>query len=136
MLLGTASDGPGVRLHLPLLSSSPLAGGSWRLLVCLGVTPGTSDGGRGSHSGQQSQEEHFSIPLAAVGNSFNAGCPLAMVAHSPEAIDDLAYKGVALGLECRNECALATLCIANDTECLSSGEGEGLFDGFFELCTG
>ena len=79
------------------------------------------------------KEDHFSIPLAAVWNSFNASCSLATVTHSPETIEGLAQKGVALGLECCYECALATLCIANDTEGLSSGEGEGLFDSFLEL---
>ena len=82
------------------------------------------------------KEEHFSIPLVAVRNSFNASCSLAMITHPLDAIDHLAHKGVVLGLECCNECALATLCMANDTEGLSSGEGGSLLDGFVESSPG
>ena len=54
------------------------------------------------------KEEHLSIPLAAVGDSFNASCSLAMVTQSPEAINDPAKYPSALSLKGCNECTLAS----------------------------
>ena len=82
------------------------------------------------------KEEHFSVPLAAVGNGFDASRSLAMVTHSPETIDDTAKQPSFLSLKCCNECALTSFCIANNKEGLSSGEREGLLDGFFKICSG
>ena len=70
-------------------------------------------------------EEHFSILLALLGNSFNASCLLVRVVPPPEAIDNSAHKGVAVSLECCDECALTTLCITNDAACLLNGKREG-----------
>ena len=68
------------------------------------------------------KEDHFSVPLAAVGNGFNASCSLAMVTHSLEVIDRSAKQTSALSSKGCNECTLASFCIANNTEGLSSGE--------------
>ena len=68
------------------------------------------------------KEDHFSIPLAAAGNGFNASRSLAVVTYSPEAIDDTAKQPSFLSLKGCNECTLTSFCIANNTEGLSSGE--------------